>query len=86
MNDPIYSISSLTLNTAKNCVNILFNFRYEGKLQSAFACIDYTDETQRHLTRDLSLLGSDQLVETIIVQAMRDSMYHTNYPERDIIL
>ena len=86
MNDPIYSISSLTLNTAKNCVNILFNFRYEGKLQSAFACVDYTDEAQSNLTRDLSLLGGDQLVETIIVQAMRDNMYHNSYPERDIIL
>ena len=86
MNDPIYSISSLTYNTSKNCVNILFNFRYEGKLQTAFACVDYTDETQSHLTRDLSLFGSQQEVETIIVQAMRDNMYHISYPERDIIL
>lgn len=86
MNDPIYCISSLTLNNAKNCVNIVFNFRYEGKLQSGFACVDYKDETHSHLTRDLSLLGSDQLVETIIVQAMRDNMYHISYPERDIIV
>ena len=86
MTDPIYSISSLTYNTSKNCVNILFNFRYEGKLQTAFACVDYTDETQSHLTRDLSLFGSQQEVETIIVQAMRDNMYHISYPERDIIL
>ena len=86
MNDPIYSISSLTLNTAKNCVNILFNFRYEGKLQTAFACIDYNDTSQSHLTRDLSLLGSQQEVEAVIIQAMRDSMYYINYPERDIII
>lgn len=86
MNDPIYCISSLTLNTAKNCVNIVFNFRYEGKLQYAFVCVDYTDETQSHLTRELSLLGSDPLVEKIIVQAMRDNMYHISYPERDIIV
>lgn len=86
MNDPIYSISSLTLNTAKNCVNILFNFRYEGKLQSAFACVDYNDNIQSHLSKDLSLLGSDPLVESIIIQAMRDNMYHNSYPERDIIV
>lgn len=86
MNDPIYSISSLTYNTAQNCVNILFNFRYEGKLQTAFACVDYKVETLSNITRDLSVLSSDKAVETIIIQAMRDNMYHINFPERDIIV